>query len=91
MLQLKKLTLAVLAISSTYSFAGTMGDKCMSGGNVTVPCEKTGWDVGAQALYFQPVYDAMGNYPAVLREGPASINNTPTYSVYPESHPRATS
>lgn len=83
MLQLKKLTLAVLAISSTYSFAGTMGDKCMSGGNVTVPCESRGIEFGGRALYLQPVYDYNGSMPRIFGTGTNVNANEPSFAPSP--------
>ncbi|MDF1683819.1 MAG: Lpg1974 family pore-forming outer membrane protein [Legionellaceae bacterium] len=60
MLNLNKFVIALLVLSSSAVFSGTMGPVCKAK-NATTSCEGTSWDFGARALYLSPSYSG-GDY-----------------------------
>lgn len=79
MLKNKKNSLLILALSSSVTFAGTMGPVCTED-NLSTPCEYKGWDVAGRALYIQPTY--VGN--AFLIGSLNSTTNVTTWQKLPQ-------
>ena len=58
MLNFKPYVMVIMAFASTTVFSGTMGPACTPG-IASVPCEKSAWNFGAEALYLQA---SLGTY-----------------------------
>lgn len=52
-MKLQKIAIATFALGASVAFSGGMGE-CKTG-DVTVPCEVTAWDFGADVLYLKPL------------------------------------
>jgi hypothetical protein len=61
MFHLKTLTLNAFIFVSSAAFSGAMGPVCTPG-NVTVGCEKVGWEYGISALYLHAAYSGALGY-----------------------------
>ena len=75
-LNLTKISTLVLLLGSGSAMAGSMGPVC-SAVNVTVPCESTGWDIGAKALYLKPAVNPRSGYGPYVA---ADVDVAPNYN-----------
>jgi hypothetical protein len=87
MLKLKKIATSILCVASSTVLAGTMGPTSCVGDGVVVPCAKSAWEFGVQALYLKTNYSGYGfmssstSNPTTL--GETTLNATETYNEAP--------
>lgn len=74
MIMLKRTALAVLTLSTTVTFAGTMGPVCTPG-LVTTPCDPPAWSLGAQALYLKSSFAGIGYYGSTTTNASERFNS----------------
>lgn len=75
MFKLKHSITSLLIISNSLVFAGTMGAVCTPG-NPSIPCDKSAWVFGGQALYLQPSFGGNGLGYSAFSYGTDTFGNT---------------
>ena len=86
MVKYKKLAVAILALSSSAAFSGTMGPVC-SPENITIPCAQSAWDFGVQALYLKTSYSDVLSWTGANQTGAFTLG-APTTVNFVENNSR---
>lgn len=75
MFKLKHSITSFLILSNSFAFAGAMGPACTPG-NLSIPCDRAAWSLGAQALFLQPSFGGNGLGYSAFSYGTDSFGGT---------------